>query len=99
MVTQTVTLQPMEVYSETEIHPKALEDPMLEQVDSQRRLWLLGKPVLEQAPGRTCGTTEREAHTRAGFLTCGDCDPARNRLWISSQRAAACGENSSWKGS
>ncbi|TRZ17572.1 hypothetical protein HGM15179_009517 [Zosterops borbonicus] len=69
MVMQTVTLQPMEVYSETEIHLKSLDSPLSEQVDSQRRLQLLGKPVLGQAPGRTCGTMERGAHTGAGFLT------------------------------
>ena len=27
-----------------------------------------GKPTLEQAPGRTCGPVEREAHAGAGLL-------------------------------
>ena len=36
---------------------------MLEQVDAQRRLGLPGKPMLEQAPGRTCRPMQSEAHT------------------------------------
>jgi len=47
-----VSLQPMEVYSGADLHLQPMEDPTPEQADAQRRLWLCGKPVLEQAPGR-----------------------------------------------
>jgi len=33
-----------------------------------RRLGLLGKPALQQDPGRTCNPTEREAQAGPGFL-------------------------------
>ena len=38
MVRQAVPLQPMEVHSGADIHLQPMEDPMLEQVDAQRRL-------------------------------------------------------------
>ncbi|GAB0206982.1 hypothetical protein GRJ2_003163800 [Grus japonensis] len=44
-----------------------MEDPMPEQVEAHlKEAVARGKPVLEQAPGRTCGPMERGAHTRAG---------------------------------
>lgn len=33
-----------------------------------KETWPHGNPVLKEAPGRTCGPIEREAHTGAGFL-------------------------------
>ena len=43
-----------------------MEDPMLKQVDTWRRLWC-GELTLEQACGRICGPTETWAHTGAGL--------------------------------
>ncbi|KAJ7405155.1 protein pxr1-like [Willisornis vidua] len=68
MVRQAVNLQPMEVRSGANIHFNPIEDPMLEEVVSQRGLLSHEKPTLEQAAGRTCGPIEREDHVRAGFL-------------------------------
>ena len=63
MVKQAVPLQPMEVHGGADIYLQSMEDPTLEQVDAQRRLWPRGKPALEQAAGRTCGPVEREEPT------------------------------------
>jgi len=68
MVSQAVPLQPMEVHSGADICLQLMKDPMLEQVDAQRRLSLHREPVLEQAPARTCGLVERGAHAGAGLL-------------------------------
>lgn len=45
-----------------------VQDSLLEQVDAGRRLWSSGKPVVKQAPGRTCGPV-KGAHTEAGLLS------------------------------
>ncbi|KAJ7397330.1 hypothetical protein BTVI_136560 [Pitangus sulphuratus] len=58
----------MEVHGGAEIHLQLVKDPTLEQVDAQTRLWPCGKPMLEQAPVRTCVSKEREAHTGTGLL-------------------------------
>ncbi|RMC06330.1 hypothetical protein DUI87_15761 [Hirundo rustica rustica] len=68
MVRTTGSLHPMEIPGGGEIHLQPGEDPVPEQVDIQTSLWPHGTAVLEQAPGRTCGLTEREAHTRVGLL-------------------------------
>ncbi|GAB0184744.1 hypothetical protein GRJ2_000939700 [Grus japonensis] len=68
MVRQAVPLQPMKDDGRADIHLQPVEDPTLEQVDAQRRLWPHGKPTLEQAPDRTCGLVERGAHAGAGLL-------------------------------
>ena len=66
MVRQAVPLHPMEVNGGADIHLQPVEDPMLEEGDvPQRRLWPRGKPALEQAACKTCGTMERGAHTGA----------------------------------
>ncbi|OPJ68736.1 hypothetical protein AV530_012827 [Patagioenas fasciata monilis] len=62
MVRPVVPLQPMEVHSGAEIHLQPMEDPMPEQVGAHRRLGPHGKPVLEQAPVRTCSLMERGTH-------------------------------------
>ncbi|GAB0186839.1 hypothetical protein GRJ2_001149200 [Grus japonensis] len=66
MVRQVVPLQPMEDDGGADIHLQPMEDPTPEQVDAKRRP--CGKPVLEQAPSRTCGPVERGAHARAVLL-------------------------------
>jgi len=38
MVRQSVLLQPMKVHGEADIYLQLMEDPLLEQVDAQRRL-------------------------------------------------------------
>jgi len=57
MVRQSVPLQPMEVHSGADIHLQPVENPTPEQVD-----------MLQQAPAKTSGPVEREAHARAGLL-------------------------------
>ncbi|GAB0185470.1 zinc finger and BTB domain-containing protein 5 [Grus japonensis] len=64
-----------------DIHLQPVEDPTPEQVDIQRRLRLHGKPVLEQAPGRTCG--ERSPHwSRFAGRTCDLMDPRWSSLFL-----------------
>lgn len=46
-----------------------IEPPMPEQEYAQSRLWLGGKPVLEQAPGKTCGPMKRRAQAEAGAVS------------------------------
>ena len=55
-VRQAVPLQPMEVHGGADIHLQPMEDPMLEQVDAQRRLGPHGKrelPMGSQPPSGT----------------------------------------------
>ncbi|KAJ7413295.1 hypothetical protein WISP_92151 [Willisornis vidua] len=52
----------MKVHSGADIHLQLLEDPMLDQMDTWRRLWPCGTPVLKQDPGRTCRLLRRGAH-------------------------------------
>jgi len=68
MARQAVSVQPMEVHSGANIHLQPVEDPTPEQADAQRRLGPLGEPMLNQAPGRTCGPVQRGAHAGAGLL-------------------------------
>lgn len=58
----------MEVNGGADMHLQPMEDPMLEQVDVQGRLWPCGEPVLPCAPGRTCDPVERGPHSRVGLL-------------------------------
>ncbi|PKU39849.1 rna-directed dna polymerase from mobile element jockey-like [Limosa lapponica baueri] len=68
VVRQAVPLQPVEVHGGADIHLQPMKNPTLEQVDDQRRLRPHGKPMLEQASGRTCGPLERGAHAGVGLL-------------------------------
>lgn len=43
-----------------------MDNPTLEQVCAQRRLWPCEKPMLEQASGRICDPMKRGIHTGAG---------------------------------
>ncbi|KAJ7424476.1 hypothetical protein BTVI_06241 [Pitangus sulphuratus] len=52
----------MEVYSGPEIYLQPMEDPTLEQLNAQMRLWYHGKPTLEKTLLRTCGPMERGTH-------------------------------------
>ncbi|GAB0182788.1 AN1-type zinc finger protein 5-like [Grus japonensis] len=70
MVIQIVLLQPLEVH--IGVHTSTLqpmEDPMPQQVDGNilKEDTACGKPMLEQAPGRSCIPC-RAAHTGADFL-------------------------------
>jgi len=59
MVKKAVPLQPMEVHGGADSHLQHVEYPTLEQVDAPKGgCDINGKPVLEQAPGRTCGPME-----------------------------------------
>ena len=71
MVRQAVPLQAMEVNDGADVHLQPMEDPTLEQVDARQRLWPCGKPVPEQAPGRTCGERSLRWSRFAGRT----CDP------------------------
>lgn len=67
-----IPLQPLvQTMVEAAVPLQPAEDPTLEQV--QRNLWLCGKPVLELAPGRTCGPMETGVltgeHLLAGLVT------------------------------
>ncbi|KAJ7395333.1 hypothetical protein BTVI_156065 [Pitangus sulphuratus] len=58
----------MEVHSGAEIHLQPMEDPTPEQVDVQGRVCCCRKPMLEQAPGGTCGHVERGAQAATALL-------------------------------
>ncbi|KAJ7415201.1 protein pxr1-like [Pitangus sulphuratus] len=59
MVRQAVSLKPMEVHSGAKIHLQPVEDPSLKQVDvPEGGSDLVGEPMLDQAPGRTCDPVE-----------------------------------------
>ena len=80
MVRQAVPLQPMEVHGGADIHLQPMEDPTPEQVGARRRLLPRGKPALERAPGRTCGSVERSPRSRFSGRTC---DPVGDPRWSS----------------
>ena len=53
MVRQAVPQQPTEAQGGADIHLQPMEELMPEQVYAQRRQCPVGKPALEQVPGRT----------------------------------------------
>lgn len=57
-------------------------NPRKTMVDAWSRLWPCGKPVLELAPGRTCGSMQRGACTEVGLLV-GCVTPWGNQHWTS----------------
>ncbi|KAJ7416343.1 protein pxr1-like [Pitangus sulphuratus] len=84
-VTQAVLLQSKEVHGGADIHLQPLEEPTPKQVGAQSRQQPCGKLMLEQVPGRTCGTVatggERSSHRSrfAGRI----CDPMGDPQWSS----------------
>jgi len=69
MVRQVVPLQSVEVHSGADIQLEPMEGtPSWSRWMPEGGCDPVGSPVLEKAPDRTCGPTEREAHSRAGLL-------------------------------
>ena len=109
MVGQAVPPQSVEAQGGADFHLQCGEDLPPEQGDARRRLWPRIDPMLEQAPGRTCGPMGRGAHAGAGLLA-GLVTPwgthagtvcfwwttlhGRDPCWSSSWRTAPCGKDS-----
>lgn len=99
MVRQAVFLQTTEVNGGADIHLQPMEDPTLEQVDAQKRLWLHGKPTLEQIPSRTYGSMERQTHSGASFLARFVSPSGIHSGVVSSSRTVPDGKDTCWSSS